>query len=132
MGRTEKLYEAFGELIYLVAKADGIIQKEETDILDEILKKHPHGNEIKWSFEYEASKQNSTEFLYEKVPEICYQMGPNPEFQSLIEILEAVANADSGVSEAESGVINNFTKELTDRFKKDLDEKGLKFKSFRA
>ena len=31
MKKIEKLYEAFGELIYVVAMADGVIQKEEVE-----------------------------------------------------------------------------------------------------
>ena len=48
----EKLYEAFGELLYVVAMADGLIQEEELSALDEVLKGHPWAADIQWSFNY--------------------------------------------------------------------------------
>ena len=37
----EKLYEAFGELLYVVAMADGMIQEEEIETLENVLSEHP-------------------------------------------------------------------------------------------
>ncbi|NVK66305.1 MAG: TerB family tellurite resistance protein, partial [Flavobacteriales bacterium] len=67
MTEQEKLYEVFGELLYAIAKADGIIQPEEKDALGELLQKHAWASEIKWSFNYEASKNSSVEEVYNKV-----------------------------------------------------------------
>jgi hypothetical protein len=50
------LYDAFGELIFLVAMADSLIQPEETAALDKILANHP------WT-----SKNNDPEDIYKKV-----------------------------------------------------------------
>ena len=56
VGKTE-LYDAFGELIYAVAKADGFIQNEEVGKLQELLASHTWGKEIGWSFNYEREKK---------------------------------------------------------------------------
>ena len=61
MRDQEKLYETLGELLFAVAKADGVIQKEEITILNELLKDHPWASEIKWSFDYEVSKDTDVE-----------------------------------------------------------------------
>ncbi len=122
MGKKEKLFEAFGELIYVVAMADGIIQKEEIDALDNILKTHPNAQEIKWSFDYEVGKENSIEKLYEKVLHCCHQYGPDPEYQNLIDILDAVGKAGKIIAGDEHAIINKFTHELTERFKADIDK----------
>ena len=37
MTDTEKLYETMGELLYVLAKADGVIQEEEVNKLNELL-----------------------------------------------------------------------------------------------
>ena len=125
MKNLEKLYESFGELIYVVAMADGIIQEEEISKLEEIVKKHTWGAEIRWSFNYEKTKNEDLDFLYKKVLNFCHQYGPNPEYQKLIEILKEVAASSSGIDEKEKAVINRFTTELTQRFSHDLDREGL-------
>lgn len=121
MENLERLYDAFGELIFVVAMADGIIQKEEIDTLDKILKTHPWAKEVKWSFDYEAEHQNSVEDLYKKVLTICHEYGPRKEYHYLLEILEQVAAASNGVDQNERNVINKFTTELTDWFRRDLE-----------
>jgi len=121
MSNKEKLYEVFGEMVYVVAMSDGIIQPEEKDALDKILKDHPLAQEIEWSFNYEISKHNSLEYLYERVLNYCHQHGPDPEYQFLIEILEAVAKA-SPQTMSEKEVIDRFSYELTERFKTDIDK----------
>jgi uncharacterized tellurite resistance protein B-like protein len=125
MENLEKLYDAFGELIYVVAMADGIIKKEEYETLDKILKGHPWAKEIKWSFDYEMTHDNTIDALYNKVLTICHEFGPRKEYNYLIEILEAVAHSDNVVNEAEQKVINKFTKDLTDWFQRDLDKHEL-------
>ncbi len=122
MGKKEKLFEAFGELIYVVAMADGIIKNEEVEALDDILKSHPNAQEIKWSFDYEVGKENSIERTYEKVLHYCHQYGPDPEYQNLIDIMEAVAKSGKKKSKNEQAVINKFAYELTERFKADIDK----------
>ncbi len=121
MSNKEKLYEVFGEMVYVVAMSDGIIQAEEKDALEKILADHPLAQEIEWSFNYEINKHNDTEYLYNKVLNYCHQNGPDPEYQFLVEILEAVAKASSE-TENEKKVIDRFTYELTERFKKDIDK----------
>lgn len=121
MSNKEKLYEVFGEMVYVVAMSDGIIQAEEKDALEKILADHPLAQKIEWSFNYEINKHNDTEYLYNKVLNYCHQNGPDPEYQFLVEILEAVAKASSE-TENEKKVIDRFTYELTERFKKDIDK----------
>ncbi len=118
----EKLYDAFGELVYVVAMADGIIQQEETDALHNILKDHPWAKEVEWSFNYERSHHTDIDFLYGKVLDICYQNGPDPDYEKLLKILESVAAAHKGVDIKERAVINKFTSDLIVRFQNDLEK----------
>ncbi len=120
MINKEKLYEAFGELVYVVAMADGIIQPEEKKALHEIIDTHPWASEIEWSFNYEISKHQDLEYLYQRVMHHCLENGPYPEYQFLIDILEAVAKASSSKN-VEKEIIKKFSSELTDRFKKEID-----------
>lgn len=121
MKSTDKLYEAFGELIYVIAMADGEIQPAEAKAIEERLSKHPWGADIKWSFEYEVKKQPDIEELYKKVITYCEMHGPDPEYKFLLEVLEDVAQSSEGIDEDEQRIMNSFTRDLTEKFKADLD-----------
>ncbi|MEL7121778.1 MAG: TerB family tellurite resistance protein [Bacteroidota bacterium] len=121
MKNTDKLYEAFGELLYCVAMADGAIQTEEVETIERRLSDHPWGEDIKWSFDYEVKKNNSLEELYKKVITYCEMHGPEKEYQFLINLLTEVAAASSGIEKSEQEVIDNFVSDLTEKFKTDIE-----------
>ncbi|MDG1333265.1 MAG: TerB family tellurite resistance protein [Crocinitomicaceae bacterium] len=123
MTDQEKLYEVFGELLYAIAKADGIIQDEEKEALNELLSKHSWASEIKWSFDYEASKNSTIEDTYNKVINFCHSYGPNPVYEEFVDAMKFVAHASDGIDEDESKMINSFSADLIARFQKDLDRK---------
>lgn len=121
MTTEEKLYDAFGELIYILAIADGVIQKQEVKKLEEIIAKHPFKENIKWSFDYEVKSNNNIEDLYKKVINTCQECGPTDDYKFLIKIMEEVAQTSDGIIKEESDVIFKFTEDLTERFKKDIE-----------
>ena len=121
MRNTDKLYEAFGELIYVVAMADGEIQPEELQVIEKRLAAHPWGEDIKWSFDYEVKKNRDLDDLYKKVVYYCEEHGPDEEYAFLMEVLEEGAAAHAGTSETEQAVSDNFVKDLTEKFKADLE-----------
>jgi len=119
----EKLYDALGELIYAVAKADGLVQPSETDKLHELLMGHPWSREIQWSFDYEQRKEITVDEAYEKALDTCKAYGPTKEYAFLFEVLRAVAEASHGVDASEREVIHRFKKELKEHFLTlDLDD----------
>jgi tellurite resistance protein len=118
---TDKLIEAFGEMIYVVAKVDGKIQASELKVVEEKLANHKWGEDIKWSFDYEVKKDRSIEDLYKKVINYCEAHGPDVEYEFLMEIVAAVANASDGIEDSEQAVMDNFVKDLTDKFRADID-----------
>lgn len=121
MTKQEKLYEVLGELLYAIAKADGIIQPEEKDALNELLQKHSWASEIKWSFNYEEGKNTSVEETYEKVINFCHGYGPTPIYEEFIDAMKFIANASDGIDQNESNIIHSFSKDLIARFQRDLD-----------
>jgi len=78
----EKLYEAFGELIYVVAMADGEIQETEVVALKKLVSEHPLGSDIKWSFDYEAKNISDTKDTYQKVLNTCQAYGPSEDYEN--------------------------------------------------
>ena len=124
MTDKEKLYETLGELLYAVAMADGIIQDEEIKVLEEIVENHQWGSTIAWSFNYEFKKHHSIEEVYDKVINYCHGHGPAPEYAEFIDVMETLAEVSDGIDDEEEELINRFSKDLTARFKKDLEKIG--------
>ena len=120
MKNTEKLIEAFGELIYVMAMADGAIQKEELEVIENELADHKWREGIKWSFDYEVKKNASIEDLYKKVITYCEMHGPDPEYQFLLRVIDRVAEASEGKATMEKAVMDSFVKDLTNKFRADI------------
>ncbi|WP_299900661.1 TerB family tellurite resistance protein [uncultured Aquimarina sp.] len=121
MVSRDRLYQTFGELLYVIAMSDGVIQKEEVNVLEEILKAHPKGQDIKWSFDYENRNDSDIETLYKKIIEVFSDNGPDEEYDFMIYSLTRIAEAKDGIEANEQKVITNFSKDLLERFKKDID-----------
>jgi len=121
MRKEEKLYEVLGELLYAIAKADGVVQNEEKEALKRLLNNHPHGSDILWSFEYEESKETSIDELYNKVINYCHGYGPSPIYVEFINDMKIVAEASNGIDDQEAKIINSFSKDLLARFQRDAE-----------
>ncbi|MEL6560893.1 MAG: TerB family tellurite resistance protein [Bacteroidota bacterium] len=121
MSTNTELYDAFGELIYVLAKADGQIQPEEKATLEHILQSHPWSKEILWSFNYESGKDNDVEDTYQKMLQKCIEVGPNPEYEFMFDVLEAVAKSSIELDEQEKAVIDRFKSDLTTEFSKRFE-----------
>ncbi|MGB1017432.1 MAG: hypothetical protein ACPGVH_00050 [Chitinophagales bacterium] len=121
MFTEEKLYDTLGELLFVVAMADGIIQEEETKALENLLKGHLHEENIKWSFNYEVSKNTDIEELYKKVIITCKKIGPSPIYTEFISSMKIIAEAANGTEKSEEKIINCFSKELIEKFKNDIE-----------
>ena len=112
----EKLYDALGELIYAVAKADGRIQPAEIEKLHELLLAHPSAQSIQWSFDYENRSDIPLDEAYDKALETCKAYGPTEEYAFLFDALDAVAEASDGIDAKELDVIQRFKADLKEHF----------------
>ncbi len=120
MIKRERLYDAFGELLYAIAMADGKVQKEEIRVIEGILNKHLWAKEIKWSFDYEKYKNHSLEEAYTKAISVCKENGPDPEYKYLLDLMRIVADAFDGTVAQEEHIISRFKGDLHDEFLKHL------------
>lgn len=125
MVSKSRLLDAFGELIYSVAIADGIVQPEEIETLKEQLKGHPWAREIQWSFDYELKKNHSLKDTYEKALETLKEHGPHEEYAYLVDVIQKIAASSEGIDRTEGRVISNFQQSLRSHFIQYLDEHGL-------
>lgn len=121
MEKEEKLYEVLGELLYAIAKADGVVRLEEKEALSKLLKNHPLGNDIIWSFEFEEDKNTSIDSIYDKVINYCHGYGASPIYVEFINAMKIIAEAANGIEDSESKIINSFSKDLMERFQRDAD-----------
>lgn len=112
----ERLYDALGELIYAVAKADGLVQESETQKLEEILQHHPWASQIHWSFHYEQNRENALEQAYAKALDTCKEYGPSEEYEFLFDVLYEIAKASNGLNTEEAQVIVRFKLDLKEHF----------------
>lgn len=125
MVKKTKLYDAFGELLYAIAKADGEVQEEEVVMLERLLSEHPWAKEIKWSFDYEKLKSKTVEESYTNAIDICKENGPDPEYKYLLDVMIKVAEAFGGIVPQEKKIIDDFRSDLKERFIKDLKNNKL-------
>lgn len=122
MGNPEKIYEAFGELIYIVAMADGEIQPEEMEVIKSELADYKYGEQVLWSFNYEKEKKNPIEDTYKKVITCCEAHGPEREYQFLINLLEKMSKASAGMDDNEAKAISSFRADLIQKFIEATDK----------
>ncbi len=122
MTQKERLYDKFGELLYVIAHADGIIDRAEKDALLDLLKEHEWAKEIKWSFDYASDNNWDVEKTYQSVIFFCHEYGPAPEYTEFISSMKTIADAVKSTNDSEDKYINSFSKDLIERFQKDLDE----------
>lgn len=121
MTDQEKLYETLGELLYAVAMADGVIQKEEEEALEKLLHNHRWAHEVSWSFQYEQTRNTDLQEAYKKAISFCQHYGPSPVYEEFINAMSIVAAAANGTDQKEEAIIHSFSKDLINRFQKDLD-----------
>lgn len=127
MVKKERLYRAFGELIYSIAIADGEVQTAEVVALKKYLAHHPYAGDIEWSFNYEKDKCHNWKDAYKNAIEVCKENGPDPEYKYLLDVLIAVADAYNGIVSQEQEVIDKFKTELREKFIKDLKDHKLAY-----
>lgn len=116
---VEKVYEAFGELLYAVSLSDGELQPEEEARLKEVLSGHEWEEDILWSFNYEKGRQRSVRDAYVRALDVFGEYGPYKEYYKFFDVLEKVAEASAGIDPEERKLIDSFKSELLERFQND-------------
>lgn len=112
MVNKEKLFEAFGELLYAVAKIDGNVQQEEIEKMKSLFQYKKGGEQVIWSFGYENKNNNKVKDAYEKALDVMIEFGAYEGYPEFIRILNEVADASNGIAESEKFLISRFEEDL--------------------
>ena len=112
--RKSKLYNVFGEIIYTLAIADGIVQREEIQTIKNALCHHEWANGIMWSFDYESKKQRNTANVLKQALNVLKENGPSEEYHFLINLLKQVAESSNGIDAYEDAIISEVEEQLKD------------------
>jgi len=120
MVKREILYDAFGELLYSIAKADGSVQNVEIDTLQKLIKEYNGRNNIEFNFNYDLAHSVTLNDAYEKAIQVCIANGPDPEYIHLINMMIEVAKAYMGIVPAEKKLLEKFVSDLKVRFLSDF------------
>ncbi|WP_020530243.1 hypothetical protein [Flexithrix dorotheae] len=90
MINKEKIYEAFGELIFAILRIDGTINPSQKNKVELILKKFENGDQIFWSFNYENNHKKNWEEIENNTLDLFLEFGPSKDYQTFFEIFEAM------------------------------------------
>jgi tellurite resistance protein len=114
------LYETLGELLYVIAMADGVIQKEEKEAIADIFRDHKWAMDIVWSFKVEELKNSNLEEVYDRAIKFCRAYGPAQEYSEFLEAMELIAQAAGGVDANEEKRLKLFAMDIKHRFELDM------------
>ncbi|MDW7690908.1 hypothetical protein R9C00_20880 [Flammeovirgaceae bacterium SG7u.111] len=112
----EKLYDAFGELLYATFKVEGAIRGEVLVKLEESLAHYNWGAAALWSFNYEQDHNRSIEDAFDKAYYTFEEFGPNEEYATLFSLLERLSNKKHYISKRGRVMIEKFKRRLNKKF----------------
>jgi len=110
----EALEEAFGRVVYAIAKIDGEVQQIEIDIFKEVIANHVWADGVTMSFDEECKLDSNANIVFLKAMRTFRFNGPSDEYPFFIDLLEKIAAAHDGVIPEERTMIDRFKEGLLD------------------
>ena len=112
---NKELQEAFGKVVYAVAKIDGEVQQTEIDVLHKIIAKNKWAEQVLVSFNKETELDNDPNKIFPKAMNVFRSYGKSEHYTFFIELLEEIASAHGGIVPEEQKLIKMF-KDTLDNF----------------
>ncbi len=112
MINTDKLYHAFGELLYAISMADGDIQKSEKEAIIRALKGHDMVNVILNSINDQETRKIGVDEAFRSALNTLKSHGPFEEYNDFYVILKEVAKSFEGIESGESRLLEIFNHEF--------------------
>ncbi|MDH5474332.1 MAG: hypothetical protein OEX22_01425 [Cyclobacteriaceae bacterium] len=111
---SNNLRQAFGKVIYAVAKIDGEVQQVEIDVFKKEIANHEWAKEISLSFEEERVLNTNPNIVFLKAMKVFRSNGPSEHYPFFIDLLEKIADAHEGIVDEEEKMIKRFKESLLD------------------
>lgn len=113
---NKELQEAFGKVVYALAKIDGEVQQIEIDTLYKVIEENQWAKEVLSSFNKETKLDNDPNKIFPKAMKVFRENGDRatPHYPFFLDLLEKMAMAHDGIVPEEQ--------KLLDLFKQALEE----------
>lgn len=103
-----KLQEAFGKVVYSIAKIDGEVQQIEVDVFHKLIANHEWAQAISLSFEVERELDMDANKVFLRAMKVFRFNGHSEHYPFFIDLLEKIAEAHDGVIFVERQMIDRF------------------------
>ncbi|MCB0496159.1 MAG: hypothetical protein KDC79_08475 [Cyclobacteriaceae bacterium] len=119
---NKELQEAFGKVVYALAKIDGKVQQVEIDVLHQVIAENEWAKEVLSSFDKETELDEDPNKIFPKAMRIFRENGSKatPHYPFFLDLLEKIAMAHDGIVPEEQ--------KLLDLFKETLQEPVIQIK----
>lgn len=103
-----KLQDAFGKVVYSIAKIDGEVQQIEVDVFHDLIANHEWAKGVSLSFEAERELDMDANKVFLKAMKVFRFHGHSDHYPFFIDLLEKIAEAHDGVIAEERTMIDRF------------------------
>ncbi|MGB1205882.1 MAG: hypothetical protein ACPG5B_09560 [Chitinophagales bacterium] len=130
MTKKERLFDAFGELLYAIIHTNQNIKDKNTylDITDKIARKYRITRHIDWTVNYERRNAHSIDNAYMRALMACRDNGPDPDYIDLFDLLQYTTNLNKNLTEKDIDLISGFESALKEIFIQADKEGRLRFR----
>lgn len=113
---NKELQEAFGKVVYAMAKIDGMVQQAEIDVLHKVIEENEWAKEVLSSFNKETELDEDPKIIFPKAMMVFRHHGKSaePHYPFFIDLLEKIAEAHDGIVPEEQKLIDLFKETLKD------------------
>jgi len=109
---NKELQDAFGKVVYALAKIDGEVQQVEIDVFREQIANHEWAQEISLSFEDAKQLDSDPNVVFLKAMRVFRFNGSSEHYPFFIDLLEKIAESHDGVVPEERKMIDRFKESL--------------------
>lgn len=115
MTETRELYMGLGSVLYALAKTDGHLQSEETEMLATMLVNEPNGETVLEAFhvhdQYDVDIEEAYAYAFRRFATSRKDLDEETK-KRFIQIAERIADAYDGVSRKENEFIRRFRRDI--------------------
>ncbi|MGL1888874.1 MAG: TerB family tellurite resistance protein [Reichenbachiella sp.] len=105
---NKELLDAFGRIVYAIAKSDGEVQDEELNLIRQVVDKNIWAQELELSFEIERQMDGDAEQIFDEAIGVFKKHDAKEHYIEFVKLLEEIAKSHGGVVDEEKTLIDRF------------------------